>query len=658
MKKRTLQIGFKKTALALSIVFTSLGASAQTNVFDNVIAVSPAHTSLKLALETAFLDDDLQDPMMSYTVFAPTNAAFDAVVADLGLADINALLALPNLADILLYHVLDSEVPASAVTNGLVATPMNTSNSIKFTVDGMDVYANQSPISGFDLPADNGVVHVLDEVILENSTVVDVALGSAVHTSLVAAVVEARLLPALTNPFEKYTVFAPTNTAFDNVVTDLGLADINALLALPTLADILLYHVMNVEVPSSGVTNGLIATPMNTTNSIKFTIDGTDVFANQSPISGFDLPADNGVVHVLDEVILSNPTVADVALGSAVHTSLVAAVVEARLLPALTDPFEKYTVFAPTNTAFDDVVTALGLADINALLALPSLADILLYHVMNAEVPSSGVTNGLIATPMNTTNSIKFTIDGTDVFANQSPISGFDLPADNGVVHVLDEVILSNPTVADVALGSAVHTSLVAAVVEARLLPALTDPFEKYTVFAPTNTAFDNAVTALGLADINALLASSDLTSILLYHVLGSEVLEADLANGMVPTLNGQSVTVDISGPTINTSNITATDLLADNGVVHVLDAVLVPSLAGIEESQIEILSVYPNPASNVLNINNLKGNYEVVSIYGEVVKSGTLSNNTIDVSELSTGNYFIKLTNNTTVYQAKFIKL
>ncbi|MCO4815413.1 MAG: fasciclin domain-containing protein, partial [Flavobacteriales bacterium] len=205
---------------------------------------------------------------------------------------------------------------------------------------------------------------------------------------------------------------------------------------------------------------------------------------------------------------------------------------------------------------------------------------------------------------------------------------------------------------------SAVHTSLVAAVVEARLLPALTDPFEKYTVFAPTNTAFDNAVTALGLADINALLASSDLTSILLYHVLGSEVLEADLANGMVPTLNGQSVTVDISGPTINTSNITATDLLADNGVVHVLDAVLVPSLAGIEESQIEILSVYPNPASNVLNINNLKGNYEVVSIYGEVVKSGTLSNNTIDVSELSTGNYFIKLTNNTTVYQAKFIKL
>ena len=70
MKKRRLQIGFRKTALTLSLFFTALGASAQTtNVFDDVISMSPAHTSLKLALETALLDDDLQDPMMNYTVY-------------------------------------------------------------------------------------------------------------------------------------------------------------------------------------------------------------------------------------------------------------------------------------------------------------------------------------------------------------------------------------------------------------------------------------------------------------------------------------------------------------------------------------------------------------------------------------------------------------
>jgi transforming growth factor-beta-induced protein len=246
-----------------------------------------------------------------------------------------------------------------------------------------------------------------------------------------------------------------------------------------------------------------------------------------------------------------------------------------------------------------------------------------------------------------------------DVYANQAPVSDFDLTAENGVVHILDAVVLPSQTVADIAIGSAVHTSLVAAVIKAELLPALTNPLASLTVFAPTNQAFDALATALG-TDLNGVLANPELADILLYHVVNGTVLSTDLANGLVPTLNGQSVLVDLTtGVMINQSNVTAEDNVADNGVVHIIDAVLVPSLAGIEESQIEILSVYPNPASNVLNINNsLKGNYELVSIYGEVVKSGTLSNNAIDVSELSTGNYFIKLTNNTTVYQAKFIKL
>ena len=162
MKKTIIQLKTKKIILGAAFGLFSVGAYAQTNVFDDVIAMSPAHTSLKLALETANLDDDLQDPTMSFTVFAPTNQAFDDAVTALGLADINALLALPNLADILLYHVLDSEVPAMNVSNGLIATPMNTSNTLKFTVDGSNVFVNQAPISVVDLTTDNGVVHVLE----------------------------------------------------------------------------------------------------------------------------------------------------------------------------------------------------------------------------------------------------------------------------------------------------------------------------------------------------------------------------------------------------------------------------------------------------------------------------------------------------------------
>jgi transforming growth factor-beta-induced protein len=644
-----------KLTLTAAVFAIGFGAFAQTNVFDNVIATSPDHTSLALALVTAGLDDDLRLGTVNYTVFAPDNDAFDQAVIDLGFADINALLAIPtaDLADILLYHVLDVEVPSTSVTNGLIASPLNTDNTIKLTVDGSDVYANQATISDVDLTADNGVVHVLDEVILANQTVADVALGSAVHTSLVAAVLEARLLPALTDPHSEYTVFAPDNDAFDAAVTALGVADINALLNLPDLADILLYHVLGSEVASSAVTNGLITPTLNPNNTLKLTVDGTDVYANQATVSGFDLPADNGVVHVLDQLVLPYTTVADVAIGSTAHTSLVTAVVEARLLPALTDPYKGYTVFAPTNTAFDNAVIALGLADINALLALPNLKEILLYHVLDAEVPASGVTNGLITATLNPSNTLKLTVDGSDVYANQSPISGFDLGSDNGIVHVLDELILPNTTVVDIAIASADHTSLVAALIEARLLPALIDPFEEFTVFAPVNQGFDNLATALG-TDIAGVLANPDLAQILLYHVVSGTVLSGGLSNGPVVTLNTQTVNVNVDmGVMINTSTVTGADNPADNGVVHIIDEVLVPELAGLNEEGSVEFDVYPNPATDEIRINSFDNQFDQVRIFdlqGRIVFQENLTSNVLNIESISEGAYVLELSNNNAI--------
>jgi transforming growth factor-beta-induced protein len=641
-----------KLTLTAAVFAFGFGAFAQTNVFDNVIATSPDHTSLKLALETAALDDDLRLGSESYTVFAPDNDAFDDLAAELGL-DITGLLALGNLDDILLYHVLGSTVPSSSVTNGLIAAPLNTSNTIKFTVDGSDVYANQASITDFDLTADNGVVHVLNEVILSDQTVADVAIGSTAHTSLVSAVIEARLLPALTDPHAEYTVFAPDNDAFDAAVTALGVADINALLNLPDLADILLYHVLDSEVASTAVTNGLITPTMNPANTLKLTVDGADVYANQATISGFDLGADNGVVHVLDQIVLPYETVADVAIGSADHTSLVAAVVEARLLPALTDPFKGYTVFAPTNTAFDNAVIALGLVDINSLLALPTLKEILLYHVLDAEVPSSAVTNGLITATLNPSNTLKLTVDGSDVYANQSPISGFDLGSDNGIVHVLDELILPSQTVVDIAIGSADHTSLVAALVEARLLPALTDPFEEFTVFAPDNDAIDVLAAALG-TDINGILANPDLAQILLYHVVSGNFLSTDLTNGPVVTLNTQTVNVNVDmGVMINTSTVTGADNTADNGVVHIIDEVLVPELAGLNEEGSVEFDVYPNPATDEIRINSFDNQFDQVRIFdlqGRVVLQENLTSNVLNIETISEGAYVLELSSSNAI--------
>lgn len=344
--------------------------------------------------------------------------------------------------------------------------------------------------------------------------------------------------------------------------------------------------------------------------------------------------------NVFDDVIAMSPA----------HTSLKLALETANLDDDLQNPMASFTVFAPTNQAFDDAVTALGLADINALLALPNLADILLYHVLDSEVPSMNVSNGLIATPINTANTIKFTVDGTDVYANQAPISGFDLTAANGRVHVLDQVILPSSTVADVAIGSPVHTSLVAAVVEARLLPALTNPFNQLTVFAPTDQAFLDLAAALS-TDLNGVLAHPQLQDILLYHVVAGAVLSGDLSNGPVPTLNGQSVTVDLSsGVMINTATVTTANLGVNNGVVHVIDAVLVPSLASLEEGQTLDFNVYPNPANDYITIDGLGSEFEeavIMDLNGRVLIQTSEITNSINVNSLENGTYIIGLRSN-----------
>lgn len=485
----------------------------------------------------------------------------------------------------------------------------------------------------------------------------DVIATSPNHTYLEAALMQEGLDVALQNPMGTLTVFAPDDAAFTALATAYG-TDINGLLANPDLTNILLYHVLGAEVVSTSLTNGQIATPLNTANTLKVTIDGSNVFINHAQVTAADLQADNGVVHSMGAVLLPVQTVADIALGSTAHTTLVAAVVEARLLPALTNPLSQLTVFAPTNDAFNAALTALGITA-GQLLASPDLANILLYHVLGAEVVSGSLSNGQIATPLNPANTLKVTIDGANVYINQAQVSAADLQADNGVVHVLSAVVLPSQTVADIAIGSPVHTSLVAAVVEARLLPALTNPFASLTVFAPTNTAFDNLATALG-TNLAGVLAHPQLTDILLYHVVGSEVLSTALTNGPVVTLNGQSVTINLmSGVMVNNATVTTADLLSDNGVVHVIDAVLVPSLANITELSAANLEVSPNPSSDIIKISNISADdFSIINNNGSVIKSGKVVNNEISVSDLENGNYFIQLTNNTGVYQAKFIKM
>jgi len=243
------------------------------------------------------------------------------------------------------------------------------------------------------------------------------------------------------------------------------------------------------------------------------------------------------------------------------------------------------------------------------------------------------------------------------VYANQAMVTAADLTASNGIVHAVNSVILPNETVVDVAIDNG-FTSLTAAVITAELLPALTNPFASLTVFAPTDAAFDQLATDLN-TDLNGVLASPNLTEILLYHVVDGTVLSSQLTNGSVPTLNGQTVEVDLTnGTMINSSNVILADVNAQNGVVHAIDKVMLPSLANLEESGSINLRVYPNPTTESLIFNDFTtGEYQIFNTSGTLVSAGNMSNGTINVSQLNEGQFFLRMNTENGISQAKFVK-
>jgi|GEM_PF-1594735 len=271
-------------------------------------------------------------------------------------------------------------------------------------------------------------------------------------------------------------------------------------------------------------------------------------------------------------------TVVDIIVESEIHHTLEAAVIAAELVEPLSSE-GPFTVFAPT----DDAFAALPEGMIESLLMDPTgdLANILTYHVLGVDVRSTDLSDGLIAKTFQG-QDVTITINDDGIFVNDAEIIVADLVADNGVVHVIDAVLTPAPvlpaTVVDIIVESDIHNTLEAAVIAAELVEPLSGE-GPFTVFAPTDEAF--AALPEGLVETLLMDPTGDLANILTYHVLGADVRSTDLSDGLTATtLQGQDVTITINddGIFVNDAEIIVADLLAENGVVHVIDAVLVPS--------------------------------------------------------------------------------
>jgi len=283
-------------------------------------------------------------------------------------------------------------------------------------------------------------------------------------------------------------------------------------------------------------------------------------------------PVEDPVVDEEPEPELQS--IVDLAVADGRFNTLVAAVQAAGLVDALSGD-GPFTVFAPTDDAFG----LLPEGTVEALLEdIPTLTNILLYHVVSGAVLAEDVVM-LDSAETLLGESVAIRVEGGMVYINDAQVIITDIVASNGVIHVIDTVLLppdSVGTIVDIAVEDGRFTTLVAALQAADLVEALSGP-GRFTVFAPTDDAFaqlpEGTVEAL-LEDIPTL------TEILLYHVVEGRLWAEDVVLlEEIETLLGETITIRVEDGKvfINDAEVIITDIYTDNGMIHVIDSVLLP---------------------------------------------------------------------------------
>ncbi len=432
--------------------------------------------------------------------------------------------------------------------------------------------------------------------------IVEIALQTPELTALVAALQAAD--GDLVNVLQgdgPFTVLAPTNAAFTAFLASNGFNDLSE---VPTdvLAEILLNHVIAADVTSgdlasagTGYANTSATGAGGNNISIYFNATAGVRFNNVSSVSDADIDASNGTIHIVDAVI-PLPSVVSHAAANPNFTSLVTALgaADGNLIEVLSGD-GPFTVLAPDNDAFATFLDGADLGGINTAV----LSRILLNHVLSGATSSTDLTaagagytntsvNGAGDNPMSLYYN---TSDGVE-FNGISTVTEADIVGTNGIIHAVSAVI-DLPTVVTFAAADPNFSTLVQALTEltpgtdfvsilSRTEGSNADGYNPdFTVFAPTNDAF---------AELSEIPGETTLTQVLLHHVVGEANLSSSaLAEGdnVAPTLQGDNITVTVIGsPVLVTDGagnedigIIATDVQAENGVIHVVDKVMLPNL-------------------------------------------------------------------------------
>ncbi|MBQ4914471.1 fasciclin domain-containing protein [Maribacter sp. MMG018] len=589
-----------------------------------------------------------------FTVFAPTNDAFAALLDQLdgfdSLSDFDTDEERELLTTILTYHVVAGVAAKSTDLSDQMTVSTVQGEDLTINLEGGVFIEDATEVNAevviADVMASNGVVHVIDKVMLpqaiidalnqeemtnNNGTLVDIVVATEPLSILEAAVIKADLVATLSSD-GPFTVFAPTDDAFVALLEILGddynsLDDFDTAEEMALLKNILLYHVIPAEVKSTDLSAGQVSTAFEG-NSVEIISSGEtfvigDASDTNANITGVDIMASNGVAHTIDKVLLPQSaidfvvslqlkTIVETAVATDDLSLLVESLIQADAgLVETLNGDGPFTVFAPTNAAFASLLDTLGddynsLSDFDTDEEKQLLVSILTYHVIAGTTAfSTSLSNGQsIETFQGENIGIKIQ-DGTvhveDATDMNASVVLADVEASNGVVHVINKVLLPQETLDALAPGmlNIVETAqdvpdlstLVAALIQADagLVETLSGD-GPFTVFAPTNDAFTTFLNDLGssynsLSDFDTDEEKALLAKLLTYHVVsGASVASTDLSDHLeIMTVQGESLFallgsgVQIRDKSHVDANVITPDVTTSNGIVHVVDKVLLP---------------------------------------------------------------------------------
>ncbi|XP_012583143.1 PREDICTED: transforming growth factor-beta-induced protein ig-h3 isoform X2 [Condylura cristata] len=531
-----------------------------SNLYETLGVVGSTTTQLYTD-RTEKLRPEMEGPG-SFTIFAPSNEAWASLSAEV----LDSLVSNVNieLLNALRYHMVDRRVLTDELKHGMALTSMyqNSNIQIHHYPNGI-ITVNCARLLKADHHATNGVVHLIDKVISTTTNSIQQIIEiEDIFETLRAAVAASGLNTQLEGE-GPFTLLAPTNEAFEKIPTE----TLNRILGDPeALRDLLNNHILKTAMCAEAIIAGMsVETLEGTTLEVgcsgdKLTINGKAIISNK------DVLATNGVIHLIDELLIpdSAKTLFELATESDVSTAI--DLYRQAGLGSHLSGNERLTLLAPLNSVFKD-----GTPPLDA-----HTKTLLLNHMVKDQLASKYLYHGQTLDTLGG-KKLRVFVYRNSLCIENSCIAAHDKKGRYGTLFTMDQV-LTPPmgTVMDILKGDRRFSMLVAAIQTAGLTETLNRE-GVYTVFAPTDEAFQ----AMEPEELNKLLGNAkELANILKYHI-GDEILVSGGIGALVRLKSLQGDKLEVSSKNnavcVNKEPVAEVDIMATNGVIYAISSVLQP---------------------------------------------------------------------------------